>query len=280
VTDPAGANLTILDYNFDTTLQFNQVQDAVAQQKFDAILMIPLDSAGMVPAAEEAIKAGIAVVNTDLALGTDLTTSQPQLEGQAGSVLTPGLQRAENSTNLLLQACEGLDPCNVAWIAGFATVDFEIKIKEKLDQIVAENPSIKLVAFQDGGAYLAEPANGIAQDILAANQDLDVLATSGDQMTLGAELAVTDAGLVPGQDIRLIGGGASCPGIQKVKDGAWFGTTLDVPRTEGELGAKIVLDWVTGAITEPVGMNAHDESGYPRVLTLDTIGDFECQWEG
>jgi ribose transport system substrate-binding protein len=280
VTDPAGAIVTPFDTGFDATLEFNQIQDAVAQQKFDALIIIPLDPVALVPAAEEAIAAGLAVVNTDLALGPDLTTSEPQLEGQAGTVMTPGTERAENITSLLLSACEGVDPCNVGWIAGVATIDFEIKIKERLDQIVAENPNIKLVAYRDGGGYVADAANGIAADILTANSDLSVLATSGDQMTLGAELAVIDAGLVPGQDIKLIGGGGSCPAVAKVQDGSWYGTTLDVPRTEGEMGAQIALDWVSGAVTSPVGRNAQKESGFPLVLTADTIGDFECQWQG
>jgi ribose transport system substrate-binding protein len=280
VAEPAGAVVTQFDTGFDATLEFSQIQDAVAQQRFDAMIIIPLDSVGLVPAAEEAIAAGIAVVNTDLALGPDLTTSEPQLDGQAGSVLTPGSERAINSSNVLLEACENVDPCRVGWIAGVATIDFEIKIKEKLDEIVAANPSIQLVVYRDGGGYLAEPANGIAQDILAANPDLDVLATSGDQMTLGAELAVNDAGLTPGEDILLIGGGGSCPGVQAVTEGRWFGTTLDVPRTEGELGTQIALDWVSGALTTPTGINAQKESGYPLVLTAETIGDFECQFEG
>jgi ribose transport system substrate-binding protein len=279
VTGPAGANVTKFDTGFDATLEFSQIQDAVAQEKFDAMIIIPLDPVSLVPAVEEAIAAGIKVVNTDLALGPDLTTSQPQVEGQAGSVLTPGSVRADNITQVLIQACEGIEPCRVGWIAGFATIDFELKIKERLDQLVADG-TIELVAYQDGGGYVADDANAIAQDILAANSDLDVLATSGDQMTFGAELAVQDAGLVPGQDIKLIGGGGSCPAVQAVSEGRWFGTTLDVPRTEGERGAQIALDAVSGAVTEPVGVDAQQESGFPLVLTADTIADFECQWEG
>jgi ribose transport system substrate-binding protein len=280
VAGPAGANVTQFDTGFDATLEYSQIQDAVAQEKFDALIIIPLDPVSLVPAVEEAIAAGLKVVNTDLALGPDLTTSAPQIEGQAGSVLTPGVVRADNITQVLLKACEDIDPCKVGWIAGVATIDFELKIKERLDQIVAEDPSIELVVYRDGGGYVADAANGIAQDILAANPDLDVLATSGDQMTFGAELAVQDAGLVPGQDILLIGGGGSCPAVQAVSEGRWFGTTLDVPRTEGEHGAQIALDAVSGKVTEPVGIDAQKESGFPLVLTADTIADFECQWEG
>jgi len=279
VTGPEGANVTQFDTGFDATLEYSQIQDAVAQEKFDALIIIPLDPVSLVPAVEEAIAAGLKVVNTDLALGPDLTTSQPQVEGQAGSVLTPGVVRADNITQVLLQACADAEPCRVAWIAGVATIDFELKIKERLDQLVADG-TIELVAYRDGGGYVADAANGIAQDMLAANPDLDVLATSGDQMTFGAELAAQDAGLVPGQDILLIGGGGSCPAVQAVSEGRWFGTTLDVPRTEGEYGARIALDAVSGAVTEPVGVDAQKESGFPLVLTADTIAEFECQWEG
>jgi ribose transport system substrate-binding protein len=280
VTDPAGAQVTMFDTGFDATLEFSQIQDAVAQQKFDALMIIPLDSVGLVPAAEEAIAAGLAVVNTDLALGPDLTTSDPQLDGQAGSVLTPGDARADHIVDVLISACEGVDPCTVGWIAGVATIDFEMKIKERLDAIGTDHPNIQIVVYRDGGGYVADAANGIAQDILAANPDLSVLATSGDQMTAGAELAVTGAGLVPGQDIKLIGGGGSCPAVTAVKEGRWFGTTLDVPRNEGVHGAQIALDWVNGTTKKPVGIDAQKEIGFPLVHTANTIGDFECQWEG
>ena len=275
-----GAELTFFDTQFDATLEFSQIQDAVAQGTFDALIIIPLDPVALVPAAEEAIAAGLAVVNTDLALGPDLTTSQPQIDGQAGTVMTPGTVRAENITNLLVEACADLDPCNVGWIAGVATIDFEVKTKELLDQIVAENDHINLVAYQDGGGYLADPALAIAQDILQANPDINVLATTGDQMTLGAQIAVEDAGLVPGEDVLLIGGGGSCPGVANVESGAWFGTTLDVPRNEGVVGAEIAIGWVRGEITEPQGIDAQAESGFPSLLTAETVSQFECQWEG
>jgi ribose transport system substrate-binding protein len=280
VAEREGAEVTNFDTEFDPTLEFSQMQDAVAQGTFDAFIVIPLDPVALVPAAEEAIAEGIAVVNTDLALGPDLTTSDPQVEGQAGTVMTPGSVRAEHSRDLLLAACEGVDPCRVAWIAGVATIDFEVKVKEELDNIVADNPNIELVAYQDGGGYLSDPALGIAQDVLQANPELEVLATSGDQMTLGAEIAVEDAGLTPGEDILLIGGGGSCPGVERVEDGRWFGTTIDVPRNEGVHGAEIAIGWVRGEITEPVGIDAQEESGLPVIITPETVADFECQWEG
>ena len=280
VAELEGAEVTTFDTGFDATLEFSQMQDAVTQGTFDAFIVIPLDPVALVPAAEEAIAAGIAVVNTDLALGPDLTTSEPQVEGQAGTVMTPGTVRADNITDLLLAACEDLDPCRVGWIAGVATIDFEVKIKERLDEIVAENDNIELAAYQDGGGYLADPAVGIAQDLLQANPDLDVLATSGDQMTTGAEIAVNDAGLVPGTDILLIGGGGSCPGVAAVAEGRWFGTTIDVPRDEGVRGAEIAIGWVRGEITTPVGVDAQIESGLPLLITQDTVDEFECQWEG
>lgn len=278
VANKKNAKITLFDTEFDPTKQFNQVQDATTQKKFDAFIVIPLDGVGLVPAAETAIKAGIKVVNTDLILGPDQTTTEPQVAGQAGSVLTTPIQRAKNSVSLLVAACEGIDPCKVGWIAGVATIDFEKAIKDEITEAQQDHPNIKLVAYQDGGNYLSEPAVGIAQNMLQAHRDLDVLATSGDQMTLGAEIAVNDANLAG--KLRLIGGGASCPGIKAVEAGTWFGTTLDVPRNEGVIGAEIAIAAVRGEQTAPRGVDAHKESGFPEVLTKGTLGGFKCQWEG
>src|SRR3954453_16551973 len=57
--------LVKFDTGFDATKQFNSVQDAITQKKFDGFIVLPLDSVGLVPAVQQAIKAGIKVVNAD-----------------------------------------------------------------------------------------------------------------------------------------------------------------------------------------------------------------------
>jgi ribose transport system substrate-binding protein len=273
-----GAEITRFDTGFDASKQFSQVQDAITQGQFDAFIIIPLDSVGLVPAVEEAIDQGIKVVNTDLVLGPDATTSQPQVEGQAGSVVNPPSDRADRMIEGIVAACEGLDPCNVGFMAGEPSLDFEQEVKKRLDELSESQPNIDVKAYQSGHGYVAQPAIGIAQNMLQANPDLHVLSVSSDQASAGAEEAIKDAGKAG--DIRLVSSGGSCPAVDAVKEGRWFATVIDLPRTEGRLGMEIAIDAVRGDLEGSKGMNPMDTLDRDPFVTKENAEGFECEWQG
>lgn len=278
VAEAEGAEITEFDSGFDASKQFSQVQDAITQGRFDAFIIIPLDAVALVPAVEEAIDAGIAVVNTDLALGPETNTSEPQIEGQAGTVINPPSARGDRVLETVVAACEGIDPCQLGYMAGEPSFDFEREVKDRLDTISTDNPNIEVVAYQSGHGYVAEPAIGIAQNMLQANPDLDVLAVSSDQATAGVEQALEDAGKE--EDVLLVSSGGSCPGVEAVKEGRWFATIIDLPMTEGKLGMEIAIDTVRGDLTEPKGMNPMDVLDRDAFVSKENLEDFECEWEG
>ena len=253
------AEVTKFDSGFDASKQFSQIQDAVTQGRFDAFIIIPLDAAALVPAVEEAIAADIAVVNTDLTLGPETDTSDPQIEGQAGTVVNPPASRGERVVEAIVAACEDLDPCNVGYMAGEPDFDFEREAKAGLDAIPNDHPNIHVVSYQSGHGYVAEPAIGIAQNMLQAHPEMNVMMVTSDQASAGAEQALQDAGRL--EDIRLVSSGGSCPAVEAVKDGRWFATIVDLPKTEGREGMEIAIDWVNGDQTEPVG---HQPAGHAR----------------
>lgn len=277
VAEAEGAEVTFFDTGFDATQEYNQIQDAVTQEKFDAFIIIPLDQVLLIPVVEEAIAAGIAVVNTDLVLGENPETFEPQVEGQAGTVLIPASDRARYRFEQVVETCADLDPCNVGWIGTIATVDYEKQITAGLDQLEAENPNINIVSYQDTGAFEAEPAIGVAQDMLLAHPEINVLSTSGEQLMFGAEQAVQEAGR---DDIRLISQGASCPGMEAVREGRWYGTTIDAPYTEGKVGAELAIQAVRGELDGPTGVHAALAADAGPLFTAENVDTFECQWDG
>lgn len=277
VAEREGAEVTFFDTGFDATKEYNQIQDAITQEKFDAFIIIPLDQVLLVPVVEEAIAAGIEIVNTDLVLGPDPETYEPQVEGQAGTVLIPASDRAKYRFEQVVETCKDLDPCNVGWIGTIATVDYEKQIVAGLETLEAENPNIHVVSYQDTGGFDAEPAIGVAQDMLLANPEINVLSTSGEQLMFGAEQAVQEAGR---DDIRLISQGASCPGMEAVGEGRWYGTTIDAPYTEGEVGAELAIQAVRGELDGPTGVHAAEAADSGPLFWQDNVDTYECQWEG
>jgi ribose transport system substrate-binding protein len=278
------ADITRFDTGFDAQKEYSQIQDAITLKKFQAFVIIALDPVSLIPAVKAAIKAGIKVVNTDLVLGPRFGYQQPQVAGQSGTVVDlPGYRAQSEVNQLLVLACKDLNPCKVGWIAGFATIDFERSIKYQLGAVQKIHPNIKVVAYQDGGGYLADPAFKIAQNMLQAHPDINLLATSGDQMTLGAEIAVKGAGSTG--KIRIISGGLSCPGQKAVTDGRWFGGTIAVPKTEGVIGGTIAIYAARGLKrtpygTIPVGVSASKLSGFPQVMTKRNISKYKCEYSG
>ncbi len=127
-------------------------------------------------------------------------------------------------------------------MAGEPDFDFEREAKEGLDAITDDHPNINVVSYQSGHGYVAEPAIGIAQNMLQANPEMNVLMVTSDQASAGAEQALEDAGRL--EDIRLVSSGGSCPAVQAVEEGRWFATIIDLPKTEGRLGMEIAIDWV------------------------------------
>jgi ribose transport system substrate-binding protein len=279
VADACGANLTLIDNGFDPQKQFANLQDAITTGKYDAFIITPIDIAGVVPAVEEAIAAGIKVVATDLPIGGDVTSFDIQVEGVSGSIVRPASLIAEDHAAIILEKCADKDPCVVVWIPGVLSTAFDTAQKAIFDQMAADNPNIQFIVGPEGG-YLSDPAFTAMQDILQANAQIDVV-VSADQMILGAEKAIEDAERTG--EMILVGGGASEPAVTAVAEGRWFGTPTFVPRDEGREAMEMAIIAVRGGTIDNPGRFSLDYTDLPRVITQDNSAEWEGftgQWKG
>jgi ribose transport system substrate-binding protein len=277
VAEEMNANVRVLDANFDAATQLNQMQDVVSTESADALIIHAVDANVLTNSVEDAIAAGMKVVAVDNPLGPDLETLEPQIEGLSSTVAYGIPENGENIGKLIVDACADKDPCKVGYIGGAATVPLEVSRVEGLKRILAENPNVDLVSEQEGADYARDTGLRVAQNILQANPDLDVLATSGDQMTLGAEQAVEDANL--SDQVALVGNGASAPGVEAVQEGRWFGTTALVPFSTGRAAAEQAINAVRGGEVQTVILST-ELSDVGALVTQDNAADFEAQWEG
>ena len=279
VADKHGANITLFDSAFDPSKQFNQVEDAIATGKYDAFIIVALDTAGIVPAIEEAVDAGIKVIATDTPIGPDLTTTDIQVEGVSGSIVRPASLVADDQAEIIKQTCEGKTDCTAVWIPGVLATVFDQAQKKVFDQLAADNPDIKFIVGPEGG-YTTEPAFRAMQDILQANKKIDIV-VSADQMIQGVEQAVDDAGRTG--EMVLVGGGASTPAVQAVAEDRWYATPTFVPRDEGREAMEMAIIAARGGTIEQPGRFSLDYTELPRVITQDNKDEwegFEGQWAG
>jgi len=262
----------VFDSGFDAAKQFSQCQDAIASGRFDAFIVVPVDSS-VAACMQDAIDKGIKVANTDFPLGPDPKSSEPQLQGQTATVVDPPDLRGQWIFELVQKACAGADPCKFALLTGAFADPYSQAVINVVKQKVKENPALQLVAVKEGG-YLPDPSLKATQDILQGTPDLNVVATTSDPMTEGAEKAVEAAGKT-GQ-VKLIGGGAGQASYTAIPDGRWVGTFLSLPEDEGAIAADLVIRAARGEEIHK-GVSAVQESGLPAVLTKDNFADVQAK---
>lgn len=278
--DGGDVSITPFDSKFDATTQFKQMQDAITSQKYDAFVVWPVDGNALVPAVKQAADAGIKVVAVDFPIGDDFATSAPQVDGVVGSVILPATNVGKALGDLTIKACGKDDPCKVAEIVGYAGSPFDTAAEESLKETVGAKPGIEIVATQPG-EYLADPAYKAVQNILQANPDVNVITTIGDQMANGAEKAVAAAGLTG--KVQIIGEAASVPGVEKVREGKWFGSVIALPRTEGVISGEMAIKAARGEAVKPDGVNPVEQAGLPPYISQEnakSLADFTGEWKG
>jgi len=275
-------NVTVTDFDtgFDAQKEFSTFQDITAQHKYQAILFLPLDPVGVIPAVQDAVKAGIQVVNFNNPLGHDYSTPRVHIPGQAGTVIEPQYQRGIWMAQMVAQACGKINPCKIGFIAGVIGISAELAIGAGFNKELKKHPNLVLTTYQGGGQYLPDPSRTVAANMLTAHHDLNVITGSGDQMIRGAEIAVDDAGLQ--SQVKLVGLGGSAIAVQAVKAGKWFGTVITQPLDQGRMSAYIALGRILNPKLPPLGINPFTYTHRTPLLTKAVLDKthFVPQWSG
>jgi ribose transport system substrate-binding protein len=276
-----GVQVVKVDTGFDASKQFNSVQDAITQKSFDGFIVLPLDSVGLVPAVQQAIKAGIKVVNADTPLGPSQEKQNPQVPGESGSVFDPWTKRGRWTGQLIVKACKGLNPCKVGWVSSVAALPAEKAYKAKAMGWIARFPNIKVVGDLDGGAYTAAGGQKVSQDMLTAHPDINVLNMVGDQPAAGAVISVASAGLTG--KVKILGGAVSDISKPLIQQGKVWGSWAAYPEDEGTLAIQILLKAIRGQLKKPVGVSPAEvraKQGQSFLITKANVGKFKPQYAG
>lgn len=270
------ATLTTFDANLDPRKQAQQIQDATTSGKFDGFLILPSDGT-ITPQVKTAIDKGIKVASHNIAIG-DPMIQKPQIDGMAVHVGTDIKREGQAMGDLVVQACEGVDPCKVAYLRGVPAMPFDAGKFKIVDEVVKGQDNIELVGEASGGF---ERGGGLkaAQDLLQKTPDLNVILSHGDTMGLGALQAVGRAG----SDAKIIGVGSTRQGVENVKSGKFFGTTTQLPIDEGRIATEKLLEAVGGGESTGEGIDAAADvplGPFVTKTTLEKDPSFTGQWEG
>lgn len=277
-----GVEIEVLDARFEPPRQLAQCQDLLARGDVDAIVVLPSAGPPMVPCASEAKGKGVPVVSHNNPIGDDLTTNEPTVPGVTAQVMIPLDEALGAIADEVAKACEGRDPCNVAWLR---TTKFlpqpDALLEQELNRIAEENPNIKIAADADGCCDV-ETGIKAMQDMLQAEPNPDVVVSYAAQGMEGAEKALRSAGKKPGDELRLVTTGGTQLFVDKIRSGDVYSTLLVLPSTEAATAVDIAVKAARGEDFGPAGVNPLDVADLPAIIDQDNKNDypdFKGEWE-
>jgi simple sugar transport system substrate-binding protein len=208
----AGIELKFSDAQQKQENQIKAIRSFI-QQKVDVIAFSPVVESGWETVLQEAKEAGIPVVLTDRAIDSD---DESLYTAFIGSDFVEEGRRAGRW--LLEQFKDATEPVNIVELQGTTGSAPANDRKAGFEEIIKENPNLKIIASQTGDFTRAK-GKEVMQSFLQAHPDIDVLYAHNDDMGLGAIQAIEAAGLVPGKDIIIITVDAVRDGMQAAADG-------------------------------------------------------------
>ena len=199
--------------------QENQIKAirSYIQQKVDVIAFSPVVETGWDTVLQEAKRAGIPVILTDRAVDSEDTSlyetflgSDFVLEGEkAGQWLVDNAADSD---------IDGDGDINVVQLEGTTGAAPAIDRAEGFATSIAADPSIEVTASQTGD-FTRDGGKQVMESFLNSEDGIDVVFAHNDDMGLGAIEAIEAAGLVPGEDIKIITVDAVKDGMQALADG-------------------------------------------------------------
>jgi ribose transport system substrate-binding protein len=111
------------------------------------------------------------------------------------------------------------------------------------EEALQDAPGIKVVAQQPAD-WAQDKAFSVAQDMLQANPNINIMWGQADAMALGAAQAVSNAN-VP-QDVLIAGFDGDFAGLEAVRDGTIDATMVQQTQEMGRLAVQSACDVVNG----------------------------------
>lgn len=233
------------DYNVQVTIQApvsgaggsneeqaQLVEQAIASQA-DCIVIVPVDSEGIVPAIKKLNEAGIPVINVNTKIAGDEARYESFIAIENYQV---GYQMAKT----LCEAMNGKGKIFV--IEGTTGAQTSIdRTKGALDAI-AEYPNIEIAADQSASYNRAEAMN-VVQNLLQQTPDVNAIFCCNDEMALGCAEAVDAAGKT--KDILISGVDGNADTLVAIKNGSIYATCNSNPISQGYYGVYEAVKYLT-----------------------------------
>lgn len=236
-------SVVTLDGNCDIAKQSNDVDDLLARD-VDAVVMSPVESAGLVPAANRVMEAGKPLVVLD----RDVFSDKSLFIGQSNVTMAQGV--AERMIEDL--GGEG----KILEITGLVGSSPAIDRSKGLELALEAASGIELLATGDG-EWIREPAVTLMEDWLVRYPEIDAVFSHAEESSWGAQMAISRAGRCD-EGIKHYTHDGSAAGFESVANGM-FQADGNYSPFIGDIGVRAALILLQGGEIEDA--ESYDQPG-------------------
>jgi len=216
--------------------QISDIQDMLAQGA-QALIVAPLNSAGLEPALAAARSKGVPVLTIDRKVN-----AQPCKDYLAfiGSDFT---EQGKRAADAMIKATDGKGKVAILLGSSGNNVTTE-RTAGFVDQVKAQAPGLQIVAQQTGD-FARDKGQQVMEQLIQANPGITAVYAENDEMALGAITALKSAGKKPGQDVKIVSIDGTRNAVQAVVDGEINAVIESNPRF-GPLAFQTLEDFAAG----------------------------------
>jgi ribose transport system substrate-binding protein/inositol transport system substrate-binding protein len=249
-----GVDLTVYDGGQDPAKQAGQVETAVTQG-ISCIVIEPASVDGLVPAIENATKAGVPVVVVNQAI------SKP--EAATSFVGVSNVDGGELEMKTAAEAMGGKG--NVAFLLGPMGSDAQLGRTEGYYNVLKDYPDIKVV-YEQTANWKTDEALALVENWLQTGTQIDAIVANNDGMAMGALKAVEDAQLL--DKIKVYGLDATPDALAAVKDGKLAATISQNTTPQGQKAMETCVNIVKGDTVDKTILLPF------ALITKENVGDY------
>jgi len=232
-----GVKVVYIDAQNDSSKQVAAMESFISQ-KVNGIVISPMTVDSLVPAIEEAVKAGIPVASVDRKANTDkvlVHVGADNVEGGRAAARYVAQKLGGKGTIIELEGTPGASPA--------------IDRKKGFDEVIAQNPGLKILVSQTANFNRAD-ANKVMDNLMQAYPKFDAVFGANDEMIIGAIEAMSAAGRDPSKTVT-VGYDATPDAFSYIKDGK-LGATIDqFPGKQAAQALNFIVDNIKSKKTPP-----------------------------
>ncbi|WP_307862041.1 substrate-binding domain-containing protein [Nocardioides sp. SYSU D00065] len=234
--DARGIDLLWNSADGDVNTQANQVEQMITAG-VDAIIIVPVQYDSLSPQLAQAQAADIPVVAVNTTIKeTDLLASSVVPDDEAAGA---------GNARMLAEHLGGKG--DVVILQCVLGSSYELARTAGMEKVFAEYPDIEVIAKGEAANNGRPEGAARMKNWLTAFDQIDGVASCGDDPGLGALQAMTEAG----ESIPITGVDGVADGLQAVKDGDFVGTMLQHGRVELATGLAVTLRLLEGEDVMP-----------------------------